>query len=83
MGDNKDILVVLVDFGALDLAEHVFQVQRVQKGVETADDPHIVQRGISNVDPGDTLAAHFLEAHVGDYGGTMLTRQVDHPDKNF
>ena len=62
--DDKQVIVILVNLGAFNLAENVFQVQRMER-VMFAQIGHVFRHGVDNVHPCHALVSNGCNAHKG------------------
>ena len=61
--DDEDVVVVLIDLGALDVAQQVFQVERVEVRISLLQTLHVCSGGTDEVRPDNAARVESLVRH--------------------
>lgn len=61
--DEEEVVVVLVELGAFDGADDIFQIERVEVGIAGVEGFDVCGAGVDDVDPGDGAVLDDASGH--------------------
>jgi len=76
--DEEEVVVVLVELGAFDGADDIFEVERVEVGIAGVEGFDVCGAGVDDVDPGDGAVLD----DAGGHGGYFSHRGTEDTEGN-